>query len=54
VVSRGEDARRVGGVVGEVGDQAEHLGGVAAGDGDGVLDDADGERDAAAGQLCQV
>ena len=38
----------------QVGDQAEQLGGVAAGDGDGVLDHPDGQRDPAAGDLRQV
>ena len=38
----------------QVGDQAEQLGRVPPGDADGVLDHADGQRDAAAGQAGQV
>jgi hypothetical protein len=46
--------RRVGLVVVQVGEQAEQLRGGPAGDGDVVLDDPDGARDAAAGDLRQV
>src|SRR5207247_5488474 len=38
----------------EVADQAEQFRGVAPGDGDVILDHADGQGDAAAGQLRQV
>jgi len=54
VVSGGEHLRRVGVMVEEVSDQAEQHRGVPPGDGDVILDHADGEGDAAAGQGGQV
>ena len=54
MIGRGEHAGGVGVVVVQVGDQAEQLGGVPPGHGDGVLDHPDGQRDPAAGDLRQV
>ena len=54
MVGAGQRLRRVGLVVVQVGDEAQQLGGVPAGTGDGVLDDPDGQRDPAAGDLRQV
>jgi hypothetical protein len=51
VVGGGECAGGVGGVVAQVGDQAERLAGGGPGDGDVVFDHADGQRGAAAGEL---
>ena len=54
VVGLRELAGGVGRMVVQVGDQAEQLGCVAVGHGDGVLDHPDGQRDPAAGDLRQV